>query len=130
MPRVPRGNYRAGQRPRAADVNAALAELRRQGNVRAEPPFTVHNGPGGLAIGHEGGLECWARITGGTNPYAWIEVIPQASGAWADATRSGTTSANQAREANGRNNVPAGTIVRLNLSPFGDSNWFAWGGCP
>jgi hypothetical protein len=56
-----------------------------------------------------------AKITGGSQPYSWKEVVPTTGGTWnvPTSTRSGTTSVNEAWEMTGNTKVPAGTFVRM-----------------
>ena len=62
--------------------------------------------------GH-GEVPFFAKITSGTQPYAWTEVTPATGGTWATRSggRSGTTGTNPAYEFNGNASVAANSIA-------------------
>lgn len=69
----------------------------------------------GIGSGAREIVECWGRISSGTNPYAWTEVFDNGSGSWTAFTDGfqGTTTIGEAYEVNGATNVPANAIVRM-----------------
>ena len=73
--------------------------------------------------------EFWAKVTGGSNPYAWTEQIPVASGGWTAGTRTGTTTTNSAYEVNNNTGVPVGTFVRLEDRQGGSKYLFLYSKC-
>lgn len=92
-------------------------------------------GFGGQAIAAYSDLEFWARITaksgtGTSTRYSWTETLELSGGTWADGTRSGTASADQAREVNDNESVPvAGTTrVRMWIGADGTPE-FQYGAC-
>lgn len=54
--------------------------------------------------------EFWGKITGGANPYDFVEQVPVTGGGWVDGERASTSTA-KAFEANSSATVTVGTIV-------------------
>lgn len=100
---------------RADDVNALIAELARLSGIEVEGGEVDTTGSSlRLRVARpEQGI--WAKITSGTNPYAWTEQTPTTGGAFTNTTngRTGTTSQDPAYELNDNSTVAANTIVRL-----------------
>src|SRR4029453_975498 len=58
-----------------------------------------------------------ARITGGSNPYSWEEVVPGPGGTWSVKDGGGTGTSN-AWETGDQTDVPSGTIVQMHAGPL------------
>lgn len=74
-------------------------------------PLTLTDGPDGPQIAYGDPEGFWARITGGSNPYSYQEVMWY-GGAQHDVTggRTGTTSVRPAYDANGITTLPVGWV--------------------
>ncbi len=88
--------------------------------LTAFSPLVSIDNDSGISIWLDGATGFPAKILSGTQPYAWVEVTPQAGGGNAvkPSGRSGTTTVFPAYELNGQTGVSAGTIVQM-------YEWFA-----
>ncbi len=97
----------------------ALEELRRQlqsARISVAAPLEMHTSSTGTTLAYNPQkVELWAKITGGSGAnYSWTEqVAGTTAGSWVLGKGSGTTSVNQAIEANGNATVTTNTYVRL-----------------
>lgn len=67
---------------------------------------------GGIQVSNLTREGFWAKISSGSNPYAWQAVNQSSAGTWEDDTgKSGTTTINPAYELNGNTGVAANTRV-------------------
>lgn len=80
-------------------------------DIKVEPPLEIVKVAGGLMIRLVWRPRFWIKISGGTQPYSWVEQMPQSGGAWSPGTRSGTTSLDPAYEQNANAQVPVGIVV-------------------
>ena len=90
---------------------------------------------GGVSVGTGGrGIELvdyrnepiWARITGGTNPYSWVQVDETDTPTLSDLAGglTGSTTQGEAYEISGSATVASGTKVQLYFSPTQDQLLF------
>lgn len=113
----------------AAELNQALQSLRALieglSTCVSEPLGVQRTGPRfQLRLGLD--LPFPAKITGGTNPYSWKEVMPGAAGAFVDVPGGGTGTTN-AYESGGSATVATGTVVEMHRgypASNGQKYWF------
>lgn len=100
---------------RAADINEIIMELARQGKFYVDGEGAeLDSGGSGVRLSvpkAERGI--WAKITSGSNPYAWTEQDVGTGGTFSNKTngRSGTTTQDPAYEINDNTMVAANSIV-------------------
>lgn len=117
--------FRVGQEIDAARVEELRKLAEALSNIRAVPPLEVSVTSAGIVFRLVQGVEFWAKITAGSNPYTWKEQVPTGSGGWQDGARSGTLTLT---EANGNSTIVANTIVRVYSN--GDGSYsFVYGTC-
>jgi hypothetical protein len=106
---------RPGELSRAevGELRALLGRLLRSDTAKFGAELGLSTGPAGMrsVLLQRDGF--YAKITSGTQPYAWTREVPAASGGHADdpVPMSGTTTANPAYALNGSTAVAAGTLV-------------------
>lgn len=107
--------FEAGKTLSAKALNAMAEEIDKLANMTSDPPIDIIKTPGSIAIRLSSKRDIFAKITSGTNPYAWTEVVPAAGGTFVNAGsgNSGTTSSDPAYEQTGNTSVPGNTIVRM-----------------
>jgi len=107
--------FKAGKRLSAAALNILAEAAEAVENLRGDPPIDVVHLPGGILIRRVDTLKIYAKITSGTNPYAWSEVIPATGGTFTTPSwgLSGTTTVDPAYEQTGNAAVAANTIVKM-----------------
>ncbi len=84
-------------------------------DIRTFPPILSSQTVDGTAIWFDASLSFTAKITSGSQPYEWVEVVPATGGGNSvkDGGRSGTISVHPAYELNGVTTVSAGTVVDM-----------------
>jgi hypothetical protein len=89
-------------------------------HLTASPPLQLTRGGSGINLRLDYEFAFLAKITSGTQPYAWSEVVATTNGTFVTpaVSRSGTTSVNEAWELNGNATVPAGSIVLMTYGFF------------
>jgi hypothetical protein len=113
MPAQRLHRFRAGDALSARALNLMLAEVERLGRITAVPPVAIlQDDVSGIAVGPDfADSQIFVKLTGSAGgAYAWTQES-RGGGAWGDTTRTGTTSADPAIEANGNGAVPIGTVV-------------------
>jgi hypothetical protein len=120
----------AGDSLTAAEQNRVTSAARASQFVEGSGLLAGEGGETGITITDNRPIPILARITGGTNPYSWVQSnetqapgFPDAAGGFA---MSGTTTVGQAYEVNGLQTVPVGTKVMLTLRPTLDSYEFVY----
>jgi len=123
--------WRKGEPLRASDLNAIASLAEKCEKLTADPPIEIVKHQTGFHIRLADVEEIWAKITGGTNPYAWTEVDPAAGGTFtvSGTGRTGTTTVNPAYEWTANTTVAANTIVRLTLTRETGEWMFVYGAC-
>jgi len=119
----------------AAELNQALESLRALieslGACVSAPLGVQRTGPRfQLRLGLD--LPFPAKITGGSNPYSWKEVMPGTGGTFPDVPGGGTGTTN-AYETGGKTDVPVNTVVQMYRgypATDGQKYYFTPGGLP
>ncbi len=114
----------------ASDMNRRDEHLRRLSRFQVTAPLAMLRTSCGDRVRLAETAGFWARIVSGSNPYEWIELIPDAAGTWLDGPRRGDPSAAPAYEVHARSDVPPETIVWMEPSrDVGMDYRFQVGGC-
>ena len=115
MPKRKMPKFKAGGRCSAAALNILAEVAEAVENLRGDPPIEVLHTSGAILIRRVDTPEIYAKITSGTNPYAWSEAIPGTGGTFTTPVwgRSGTTTSDPAYEQTGNAAVAANTIVKM-----------------
>jgi hypothetical protein len=111
-------DFKAGDPISAAKLNKLLMWLR-QYKITASPPLDVMETKAGINIRIARPKPIWAKITSGSNPYAWTMQVRSAINVFTDdpCGLSGTTTNDPAYEWNGLSSVSPGRIVLLETDP-------------
>jgi len=111
----------------ASQFNRAMRAVETQSRFNGQGTMT---GMTGHHTAPEMPTRFWAKITGGTQPYAWIRETGQVGGTLIDAGEAflGTTDNYPAYEATGQTDVPADVCVELVLADNGDYYLFSYAG--
>lgn len=105
--------FEKGTMPSSKTLNWIADQLERFNNMTGVN-LNISSTTEGMSISSDDEFKIYAKITSGSNPYAWSEVTPDTGGTFVVTSggRSGTTSDNAAYEINGKS-VPANKIVVL-----------------
>ena len=129
-------DFNPGDRLTHVEMNAILAELRRQGKFASSGTVLVSDDQSGYAFSANLPADgFWIKLTsGGTGgKYAWTKVLPDGSGGWTTApgNRSGTTSTDPAYEQNGNASITLtpNPVVRAWRDPAKNTVQFQRGAC-
>jgi hypothetical protein len=107
----------------AARLNALKAEIRRLGKLTATPPLYLSDEPPGRNLSLKGNSGFYAKLSGASSPYSFVEQVGTAGGTWAAAVGGNVGTAN-AYEVNGVAGL-ANDIVWLESGYPGDYR-FQW----
>lgn len=125
MPPFP--NNRAGDMPSASALNQMQEALRLGASITGDASTGVRQSASGMQVFDASAKPFYAKITSGTNPYAWSEVLESLGVfvAYAEGRTGTAVSTNwPAYEINGATGVTAGTYGRFWKASDGDYYWF------